>query len=286
MNGLNAAVDAVLSRIPGLDESFRVGRLGEVDFGGIDNPFAEGLRGRGDEATTRIADIMRSDPRGDFFGAVRDRAIANALDDTAEAAGRAGGAMRQAGAAATEGAERAKTAWETASGALSDYASEAMDLGRGLGDSLVGAFRSAEDAIGDFVKTGKADVRELVGSIIADLARLSTRRFILAPLANALSGTLGALGARGGAALLPLPSFDAGGDTGQGARTGGLDGRGGFLAMLHPQERVVDERRERMRTPAPVHITINARDAESFRRSRTQVASDIARAVSTGRRGL
>jgi hypothetical protein len=35
-----------------------------------------------------------------------------------------------------------------------------------------------------------------------------------------------------------------------------------------------------------VNVTINARDAESFRQSRTQVASDIARAVSMGRRGM
>ena len=36
----------------------------------------------------------------------------------------------------------------------------------------------------------------------------------------------------------------------------------------------------------PVSITIQTRDAESFRQSRTQVASDIARAVSLGRRGM
>lgn len=35
-----------------------------------------------------------------------------------------------------------------------------------------------------------------------------------------------------------------------------------------------------------VNITIQTRDAESFRQSRTQVASDIARAVSFGRRGI
>jgi hypothetical protein len=35
-----------------------------------------------------------------------------------------------------------------------------------------------------------------------------------------------------------------------------------------------------------VNVTIMTRDAESFRQSRTQVASDIARAVSLGRRGL
>ena len=35
-------------------------------------------------------------------------------------------------------------------------------------------------------------------------------------------------------------SFEGGGDTRKGPRTGGLDGKGGYLAMVHPQERIVD----------------------------------------------
>jgi len=37
-----------------------------------------------------------------------------------------------------------------------------------------------------------------------------------------------------------LPSFDGGGSTGAAGRSGGLDGKGGFMAMLHPQETVLD----------------------------------------------
>lgn len=36
------------------------------------------------------------------------------------------------------------------------------------------------------------------------------------------------------------PSFDGGGYTGNGSRTGGLDGKGGFWAIMHPQETVID----------------------------------------------
>lgn len=45
------------------------------------------------------------------------------------------------------------------------------------------------------------------------------------------SGLMGAIG---------LPSFDGGGWTGNGPRSGGLDGKGGFLALMHPQEQVND----------------------------------------------
>jgi len=52
-------------------------------------------------------------------------------------------------------------------------------------------------------------------------------------------------------------SFEGGGKTGGGSRTGGLDGRGGFMAMLHPQEEVVDHyRRGGMEEPDRGGITV------------------------------
>jgi len=35
-------------------------------------------------------------------------------------------------------------------------------------------------------------------------------------------------------------SFEGGGYTGEGPRAGGVDGRGGFLSVLHPNETVID----------------------------------------------
>lgn len=40
--------------------------------------------------------------------------------------------------------------------------------------------------------------------------------------------------------LSGIPGFDGGGNTGMGARSGGLDGKGGFLALMHPRETVTD----------------------------------------------
>jgi hypothetical protein len=40
-------------------------------------------------------------------------------------------------------------------------------------------------------------------------------------------------------------SFAGGGYTGSGSRSGGLDGRGGFMAMMHPQETVIDHTRSK-----------------------------------------
>lgn len=49
----------------------------------------------------------------------------------------------------------------------------------------------------------------------------------------------------GGMELAGSLGFDGGGYTGDGLRTGGLDGKGGFMAMMHPQETVIDHTKGR-----------------------------------------
>ena len=207
--------------------------------------------------------------------------------------------LATAGRAAGKPAKIAAQGWAAATAALKDYATKAMDLGKGLGDSLAGAFSSAEQAIGEFVKTGKLDFRSMVTSILADMAKLSARKFILGPLANALSGALGNLGG------VFAPVMHAGGMVGSTApkrmvpamafagaprmHNGGWAGLrpGEVPAILQRGERVLSRREVAAGGVAPnVTINIQTRDAESFRQSRAQVAADIARAVALGRRGM
>lgn len=65
-----------------------------------------------------------------------------------------------------------------------------------------------------------------------------------------------------------FPGYSGGGSTGNGPRTGGLDGEGGFLALMHPQEVVSDLHGSAVSSPvaaAPPNITnIVALDAESI----------------------
>ena len=70
-----------------------------------------------------------------------------------------------------------------------------------------------------------------------------------------------------------LPSFAGGGFTGHGPRTGGMDGRGGFLAMLHPNETVIDHSRGQRRE---VKIRVVARSDPGVI---LQVASEAAAEV-------
>ncbi|MBR9837025.1 MAG: hypothetical protein GYB50_03920 [Rhodobacteraceae bacterium] len=142
----------------------------------------------------------------------------------------------------------AKNGWEAVGRSLATYAEDAKRVGDDIGDALVSGFSSAEDAIANFVDTGKFEFSDLVSSFIADLARLAARSVLLGPIAGVLGNALGGLpGAGAGGAIDSLigalTSYDGGGHTGYGSRSGGLDGKGGFLAMLHPRERVHDETR-------------------------------------------
>ena len=244
----------------------------------------------------------------DGTAAAADRTTA-ALGETTDAAGQAGDATRQAGGAAQKAAEEAATGWRAVAQSLADYARDAMDWGKGLGQSLVSAFQSAESAFRTFVTTGKLDFKSLVSSILADLAVIAARRFILGPIANALSGALGGLGGGGGLfagilhqggivggpapmRMVPAMAFAAAPRMHDGGWAGLRPDE--VPAILQRGERVLSRREAAAYgagaagrdAPPVINVTIQTRDAESFRQSRTQVASDIARAVALGRRGM
>jgi len=72
-------------------------------------------------------------------------------------------------------------------------------------------------------KSAKDAFRDMALSIINDIIKIQIRKQV----ANIASN-------------IALPSFAGGGYTGMGARSGGVDGKGGFPAVLHPNETVVD----------------------------------------------
>lgn len=72
-----------------------------------------------------------------------------------------------------------------------------------------------------------------VGDLIKKLAFDAINIQFLTPATQKLGKTLGT-------AVSSLFSFDGGGYTGSGSRSGGIDGKGGFLSVLHPNETVLD----------------------------------------------
>lgn len=121
------------------------------------------------------------------------------------------------------------------------------DTGKGvektktLAEELGLTFTSAfENAI-----VGGSKLSEVIKGLGQDILRLTVRKTITEPLGGLFTNALGS-----------LFSFDGGGYTGGGPRAGGIDGKGGFLSVLHPQESVIDHSKGG-RAGASVTVNIN-----------------------------
>lgn len=118
-------------------------------------------------------------------------------------------------------------AYADAIGALGNEFSEvkaaAEELEAAATSALVSIFNGSQSA-GDAVSG--------LLSKMGDMAMQSAFQPVMSTISTSLSGAA--------QSIFSGPSFDGGGYTGAGARSGGLDGKGGFMAMLHPQESVID----------------------------------------------
>lgn len=131
------------------------------------------------------------------------------------------------------------------------------DIQGDIKDGILDAIVSGEDLAGTLENVARAFAR----------AALEAALFGSGPLAGIFGGG-GGKGGGGGimSALRGLLSFDGGGDTGNAPRSGGLDGKGGFLAIMHPKERVTDltQTRSGGRGGAPpvINFAVDARGAQ------------------------
>lgn len=111
-----------------------------------------------------------------------------------------------------------------AKSALRTYIEDATNAAKQAERAVTGAFKSMEDALTQFVMTGKVDFNSLANSIISDLIRIQIQRAITLPLANwAMS-----LFTPAASTALPLGSGDLMGVNANVAHSGGLLGADGL----------------------------------------------------------
>ncbi|MCF8162345.1 MAG: hypothetical protein K9J78_00730 [Polynucleobacter sp.] len=111
-----------------------------------------------------------------------------------------------------------------AKSALRTYIEDATNAAKQAERAVTGVFKSMEDALTQFVMTGKVDFNSLANSIISDLIRIQIQRAITLPLANwAMS-----LFTPAASAALPLGSGDLMGVNANVAHSGGLLGADGL----------------------------------------------------------
>jgi hypothetical protein len=126
-----------------------------------------------------------------------------------------------------------------------------------------GSMENAFMSVIDGTKTVKDAFRSMAAEIIKELYRIFVVKritgFIAGAIENFFMPAMQISGPAGASATMPVPrpSFAGGGYTGMGSRSGGVDGRGGFNAILHPNETVIDHNRGGGMGTVIVNQTIN-----------------------------
>lgn len=134
---------------------------------------------------------------------------------------------------------------------------------------LEGAATSALVSIFNGSKTAK----EAVGDLLSQLGNMA--------LQAAFSGAFGGMFNSVAPIFSSAASFDGGGYTGSGPRSGGLDGKGGFMAMVHPQESIIDHTKPAAASAGgsgSVTIQINVSGA----RGNSEISEMVERGVQRG----
>jgi hypothetical protein len=129
------------------------------------------------------------------------------------------------------------------------------DIDKTMQTTAVNTMKKFEDAIVDGLKTGKLEFESFATYVVEQLARIAIQQMIIKPLTSGAESFFSGFG--------DLFSADGGGYTGMGARAGGVDGKGGFPAILHPNETVVDHTKGQV-MGATVNFNISTVDAAGF----------------------
>jgi tape measure domain-containing protein len=143
-------------------------------------------------------------------------------------------------------------------------------------DEMQNVFQKSYDGLTDltmqFLETGKASFKDYATSIVRELIRIAVQKLIIDRMFGSIGGSLSSFRDRVKSGIEynnltdgdTLFNGDGGGFTGSGARVGGMDGKGGFPAMLHPNETVVDHTKGQSMGGATVNFNISTVDAAGF----------------------
>ena len=136
-------------------------------------------------------------------------------------------------------------------------------------DEMQGVFKKSYDGITnltmDFLENGKASFKDYATTIVRELIRIAMQKLVIDKMFASFGGIFKKPTIDTSSLSLPttIPGLEGGGYTGTGARSGGVDGRGGFPAILHPNETVIDHTKGQS-MGATVNFNISTVDAAGF----------------------
>ena len=178
-----------------------------------------------------------------------------------------------------------------------DYADKTKDVESGIHDMKIGFASAALGLIAETAKEGStiqkvamiaskamAVAQILMQTEVAAISALALPPIGLGPIAGlGMAATIRTMG-YASAALVgaqAIASFEGGGYTGDGPRSGGMDGKGGMMAMIHPQESIVDHAKGQGMGGVTVNLIEDAAIAGNVTKTETDEGTRIDIAVAT-----
>lgn len=220
------------------------------------------LRGRTRGLTDEQIRIQQAAVRAEQ--AAREAGVDNAAE-LAQIAAEAAQTERQiiaAESALEEFGETGSKSAEEVKKAVTQAQTSLQGVEKFIGGPMERAFMSMVEG----TQSTKDAFRMMARDIIAELYRVFVVQQIVGMVSSAVGGFFNLnqvsgpsmpLGT-GNRVPIPNPSYAGGGYTGMGSRSGGIDGKGGFAAILHPNETVIDHnRRGGGGQPVIINQTIN-----------------------------
>lgn len=153
---------------------------------------------------------------------------------------------------------------------LTAYKNSLQEVGKTLDSIAVNSMKKFEDSIVAGLKSGKLAFKDFATYVVEQLIRVAIQQLLIAKLIDPFrvalgGGNLGSNISSGLNAFDSFQNFNNGGYTGNRARAGGIDGKGGFPAILHPNETVIDHTKGQSMQSAPtVNFNISTVDATGF----------------------
>jgi hypothetical protein len=151
-----------------------------------------------------------------------------------------------------------ETAFDRINAAMTSYVENLGTVEERTQKAAVNSMKKFEDTLVNSLKQGKLEFKHFADYVVEQLLRIAIQQMLLAPFQQMFAPMF--------AGFSDFLSFDNGGYTGAGARTGGIDGKGGFPAILHPNETVIDHNKGQAMAASPVSVSFNIStvDASGF----------------------
>jgi len=146
---------------------------------------------------------------------------------------------------------------------------ESILVTKNFADTIDGQLTTAFKNFFDATNKQFLDFKDLATSVTRAVINELINVFIVQKAVGMVKGAISDIGSvfNGdfGNAVDGMSDFAGGGYTGNGVRAGGMDGKGGFMAMVHPNETVIDHTKGQGMQSAPtVNFNISTVDAAGF----------------------